>query len=127
MKLTQIVLGGFILAVCFAGAASGQPRAAVPKGVSTINFKGTVFETKKTLTLNLKPGQTVNFSVTSSSGTVIFDAYYFPAGEELGTPLATGTKEWRGEVPKATKFTIDLYTPDNSKAKYKFTMQVLRG
>lgn len=126
MKLKQVFLGGFVLAVCFAGAAFGQARATVPKGVSTVNFKGTVFETKKTLTLNLKPGQTVNFSVTSSGGTVMFDAYYFPSGEEFGTPLATETKAWRGELPQATKFTIDLYTPDNSKAKYKFTMQVIK-
>lgn len=115
----------FTLAI-FAAGAFGQARATVPKGVSTINFKGTVNETKKTLTLNLKAGQTVNFSVTSATGTVVFDAYYFPPGDEFGTPLATQVKEWRGEIPAASKFTIDLYTPENKRSRYKFTMQVLK-
>lgn len=126
MTFTRMMFGLFVLAVCFGGALFGQTRATVPKGISTVNFKGTVYETKKTLTLNLKAGQTVNFTVTSSSGTVLFDAYYYPAGEEFGTPLATGTKAWHGELPAAKKFTIDLYTPDSSKAKYKFTMQVVK-
>ena len=126
MRITQIMLGSFVLAAFFAGTAFSQARATMPKGVSTVHFKGTVRETKKTLTLNLKAGQTVNFSVASASGTVIFDAYYYPAGEEFGTPLATGTKEWRGELPAAAKFTIDLYTPDSVKTKYKFTMQVVK-
>ena len=126
MKTPQMILGAFVLASCFAGAAIGQTRGTVPKGVSTINFKGSVYETKKTLTLNLKPGQTVNFSLTSNSGKVLFDAYYFPAGEEFGTPLVSATRDWRGELPAATKFTIDLYTPDNTKAKYKFTVHVVK-
>ena len=126
MRITQIMLGSFVLAVFFAGTAFSQARATMPKGVSIVHFKGTVRETKKTLTLNLKAGQTVNFSVASASGTVIFDAYYYPAGEEFGTPLATGTKEWRGELPAAAKFTIDLYTPDSVRTKYKFTMQVVK-
>src|SRR5688572_15052933 len=124
MKIAKMILGMFALAVCVAGSAEAQARATVPKGVSTINFKGTVHEEKKTLTLNLKAGQTVNFAVVSNSGKVLFDAYYFPAGEEFGTPLATGTTTWKGELPTATKFTIDLYTPDNTKTKYKFTVQV---
>ncbi len=116
----------FFVAFILAGATFGQARATVPKGVSTIHFKGTVRETKKTLTLNLKAGQTVKFSVTSTSGTVVFDAYFYPPGEEFGSPLATQVMEWRGELPAATKFTIDLYTPENAKTKYKFTVQVLK-
>jgi type 1 fimbria pilin len=126
MKIKRVIFAVFVLAGCFAGASYGQTTPSLPRGLSTINFKGTVYETRKTLTLNLKPGQKVTLSVTSSTDKVIFDAYYYPAGEEMGTPLTTETKIWTGELPKATKFTIDLYTPDNTKAKYKFTVQVLK-
>lgn len=126
MKIKRVIFAVFVLTGCFAGAAYGQATASLPRGLSTINFKGTVYETRKTLTLNLKPGQKVTLSVTSSTDKVIFDAYYYPAREEMGTPLATETKSWTGELPKATKFTIDLYTPDNTKAKYKFTVQVVK-
>lgn len=126
MKIKRSIFAAFVFAVCFAGAAFGQTMTNLPKGLGTINFKGTVYETRKTLALNLKPGQRVNFSVTSSTDKVVFDAYYYPANEETGTPLATETKSWTGELPNATKFTIDLFTPDNVKAKYKFTVQILK-
>jgi hypothetical protein len=126
MKIKQVIFAVLVLAGCFASASYGQTTASFPKGLSTINFKGTVYDTRKTLTLNLKPGQTVTLSVTSNGDKVAFDAYYYPAGEEFGTPLATETRSWTGELPKATKFTIDLYTPDHARGKYKFTVQVVK-
>ena len=125
----RIAIIGFALLFAlnvFADSAIGQTRAVVPKGVSTVNFKGIVYDKKKTLTLNLKAGQSVTLTVTSPAGKVLFDAYYYPSGEEFGTPLVSDTTEWTGKVPSATKVTIDLYTPDNSRSRYRFTVRIVK-
>lgn len=116
-----------VLTFSLIGFSQSERQVRIPKGTSTINFKSYVKDTRKTYHLNLRPGQKVDLSITSKTGNVVFDAYFYPAGEEMGTPLVTETKEWTGTLPKATKYTVDVFTTDNVMSSYRFTVHVVKN
>ena len=128
MKLVPLIAALFLI-LFVTGDASAQSETRslrVPKGVSTINFKGWVAEARKTYDLNLRPGQKVKLSVTSGNGNVFFEAYYYPPDEENGTPLnIEKTKEWTGELPKAVRYSVDVFSTDPKITNYTLTIQIV--
>lgn len=117
-----------IFVSAFSVAAFSQAeKVRMAKGTGTINFKSYVKDTRKTYNLTLRPGQKVEFSITSKTGNVVFDVYFYPFGEEMGTPLATETKQWRGTLPRAMKYTVDVFTTDSVLSSYKFTVHVVKN
>jgi hypothetical protein len=129
MKLIPLVAALFLI-LFFTGDASAQSEKRsfkVPKGVSTINFKGWVAEARKTYDLNLQPGQKVKLSVTSGNGDVYFDAYYYPPDEENGIPLnIEKAKEWTGELPKAIRYSVDVFSTNPKITNFTLTIQVVK-
>lgn len=129
MKLVPLVAALFLI-LFFGGDVSAQSEKRsfkVPKGVSTINFKGWVAQARKTYDLNLVPGQKIKLSVTSGNGDVFFDAYYYPPDEENGVPLNTEkAKEWSGELPKAVRYSVDVFSTNPKITNYTLTIQVVK-
>ena len=129
MKLVPLIAALFLV-LFISGEASAQSEKRsfkVPKGVSTINFKGWVAEARKSYDLKLLPGQKVKLSIESGSGNVFFDAFYYPEGEENGTPLNTEkTKEWIGVLPKAVGYSVDVFSTDPKVTSYTLKIEILK-
>jgi hypothetical protein len=124
-KITKfLAVAFFVCSFSLCAFAQNVRQLRIPNGVGTVNFKGTVEKTRKTYVLTIRPGQKARFTVTSSNVKVVFDAYYFPPNEEFGTPLVSETREWAGTLPAAVKYSVDVYSKDQTRGTYKFTVKI---
>lgn len=125
MKITKfLAIAGFVFLFSVCAFGQDDRQFLIPDGVGTINFKGTVEKTRKTYVLSIRSGQKVRFTVTSASAKVVFDAYYYPPNQESGTPLVSEAKEWAGTLPKAVKYSVDVYSTNQARSTYKFTVKI---